>query len=934
MRVCEKVEKWMKLENISLGSVVFDKETVLFIKSQSKINKKILTIEGRSIIAVTTMLNKLFTKQENELKNTTSHSDKFVQEFIEFYEKHPSFRNGLAGQIVQLALSRAKNAYSSIPPRLMDFFCLISNIDRKAAEIVSAQLDGPSVRGMIVHKKRTAGFAERKHIVSRDKNDWKQVMKDYVDKTYKKNENFSFSVAIDASKVAKALQIDFRYNAVLGGAVDNHFIAEVINDSNHSEEALKKLKTVLHDDSIKKADEIKVAVVVFQNTGFKSPYLILASQPQTTNEVSSFSDDICSTLSEFAREQSTSERVVHFLNSANDAVSCDKAHVVQNIKDFLHGSINYLGTTDINHNGKNARTQIVGINTISSIGSYVIDIGILFMSGVPMDLIQIADWASDKLVLDLSSVKVCNKILNSQSSDLESRTVMSLTLLFQRAHLFAVNFNRNLCNKDRVQLLWASMIYFVHLDGVSIITKRNWIMGCIANCFLMMRSDVVEPHRTTSEPCEHVFGHGRSIHREYTVKVWGDIVRKLHERFRLIYKNGFQTTREPAKGYASLAKSGNDRNKKNEKNGGPIDMSDARIHNDKHAFLVWKELRIIVNETNQTMRQFLSNLGVKSFHRLSKNFKEPTGGNPEELLQDFLSCMENAERGDFEPCVGDYEDENEDNETAIGIEAKDVGDLQNDFEKKVTLGCMAEAKNTNNEDDLPSEADMDQMDMDDYAVEVRNDYQGESQNNLYKHAWPILRTLIEMKSLKEIFEADVLTAFQARESKLEFAFRCMEMNGQERGSIGKGVQGFKSLNGRYYAKTEKDTVTDLEKKEEDHTKTTEEVKRIERGRLLKLKDYDGIFVVIGVGTKFHNKWFHLSSSQERPIWPPESKKLEKKYRVHLRRIVQDKFGVANFENYNEIGDHREKEKKLQSYVAIGYLNDIEEVYNLNSIMEK
>ena len=558
------------------------------------------------------------------------------------------------------------------------------------------------------------------------------------------------------------------------------------------------------------------------------------------------------------------------------------------------------------------------------------------MSGVPMDLIRIADWASDKLVLDLSSVKVCQKIMKGQSSDVESRTVMSLTLLFQRAHVFAVNFNRDLSNKDRVQLLWASMIYFIHLDGVSIITKRNWIMGCIANCFLMMRSDVVEPHRTTSEPCEHVFGHSRSIHREYTVKVWGEIVRKLHERFRLIYKNGFQITREPGKGYASLAKSANDTAKKNTKKGGPIDMSDASILDDKHAFLIWKDLCIIVNKTNETMREFLSNLGVKSFHRLSKNFKAPNAGNPEELLQDFLLSMENAERGDFAPCTGGYEDENEDNDTAIGIEAKDVKELQNKFEKRVTLDCLEEAKNTDNEDELPSEAaDMDQMEVEDYTVEVQHDYQGESSKNLYKHAWNVLKELIELKSLKEIFEADVLTMFRSTESKLEFAFRCMEMNGQERGgSIGKGVQGFKSLNGRYYTKKEKDTVTDLEKKEEDHTKTEKELKRIERGRLLKLKDYDGIFVVIGVGAKFHNKWFHLSSTQERPVWPPESKKLEKKYKIHLRKICQDKFGVASFENYNEIGDSREKEKKLQSYVVIGDLNDIEEVYNLNSIMQK
>ena len=108
--------------------------------------------------------------------------------------------------------------------------------------------------------------------------------------------------------------------------------------------------------------------------------------------------------------------------------------------------------------------------------------------------------------------------------------------------------------------------------------------------------------------------------------------------------------------------------------------------------------------------------------------------------------------------------------------------------------------------------------------------------------------------------------------------------------------------------------------------------RIERGRLVKLKDCDGIFVVIGVGSKFHNKWFHLSNSQERPIWPPERKKVEKKYRIHLRKIFRDKYGVTNFEKYDVIGDSREK--KVKPCVAIGDLNDIEEVYNLNSIMQK
>ena len=65
-------------------------------------------------------------------------------------------------------------------------------------------------------------------------------------------------------------------------------------------------------------------------------------------------------------------------------------------------------------------------------------------------------------------------------------------------------------------------------------------MACIANCFLLMRSDVIDPHRTTSEPCEHVFGHSRSIEREFTVKGWGQIVNKLHIRFKLMFRNNFK----------------------------------------------------------------------------------------------------------------------------------------------------------------------------------------------------------------------------------------------------------------------------------------------------------------------------------------------------------------------------------------------------------
>ena len=111
-------------------------------------------------------------------------------------------------------------------------------------------------------------------------------------------------------------------------------------------------------------------------------------------------------------------------------------------------------------------------------------------------------------------------------------------------------------------------------------------MGLIINCFLMMFSDVIETHRISSGSFEYVLGHDRSIGRECNVKTWGEIVKKVHESFRLIYKNGFQQRREPKKRHASLENIGEDRSKKDVSNGLPVDMSDPMVIEDKHVLLI------------------------------------------------------------------------------------------------------------------------------------------------------------------------------------------------------------------------------------------------------------------------------------------------------------------------------------------------------------
>ena len=61
------------------------------------------------------------------------------------------------------------------------------------------------------------------------------------------------------------------------------------------------------------------------------------------------------------------------------------------------------------------------------------------------------------------------------------------------------------------------MLFFLYLDGVSVITKRNVIMGTIGTVFLLMMDDMIDINLSITESCEHTFGHIRNICKEFTV---------------------------------------------------------------------------------------------------------------------------------------------------------------------------------------------------------------------------------------------------------------------------------------------------------------------------------------------------------------------------------------------------------------------------------
>ena len=61
------------------------------------------------------------------------------------------------------------------------------------------------------------------------------------------------------------------------------------------------------------------------------------------------------------------------------------------------------------------------------------------------------------------------------------RTVRNAFLMC--VHLFAVNSEFVVQAKTRVFMLWSSLIFMLHIDGVHHATKKNWLVSTICICY-------------------------------------------------------------------------------------------------------------------------------------------------------------------------------------------------------------------------------------------------------------------------------------------------------------------------------------------------------------------------------------------------------------------------------------------------------------------
>ena len=224
-------------------------------------------------------------------------------------------------------MDKAKHgSNASTNEKVVNFVRFIDMISPKAAQAVSANIDGISKRYL---KSLNARNCKEAIIDSGEDNQNVHVrMKEAILRRKSDSSNkVAFPIAVDATKVAKILEVSQPMKGIVDGAYPQH----IVDISGKSKEEVKamlngtKINNKESDDPpliIELADEIKVAVMTFQDSpSGVAPTEVVAARPQSNNE----SNDFIKFMESAALAAANAAEVspMSFKNIACDGVSCE-----------------------------------------------------------------------------------------------------------------------------------------------------------------------------------------------------------------------------------------------------------------------------------------------------------------------------------------------------------------------------------------------------------------------------------------------------------------------------------------------------------------------------------------------------------------------------------------------------------------------------------
>ena len=878
----------------------------------SKTSNALLSGRGLTLKNTIILQNKYYNGVKKSIANSKTGFvpgvDKFLTEFNNHYTSGKSdFKDSLLVNLMKCYVAKVNGCSNPVmATKVLNFFmAMAAGGDRRSFEYVSGNLCGVSLR----HVKRVISSKRGPPFMNMSTNEIVALVKSQIALVRKNSGNSTrrvvFSLGIDATVLVKAWQYSKSLEAIIGGASPNHCID--VNGLT-PEEVLKLLEECVDGRHGAIADEVKVAVLSYQNTPANMcPYFVLVGLPQTLNQSNDFGEMVINSCNTAVLEDGNSA----IINESTDGVSCEVEWNKKLTLDYLDGKKNYISLPDTNHNVKNSRYQLIGGSSAATIGSFVFDPWLLKEAGVAKELIRVEDYASDVCVLRLASASTVKKIIDLDSKDTGNVSVTILSLMFMRMRSYAVN-SRTATWDERATMSYAALLWFTsfHTSGSTMMAnKRNMILETVGVLFLVTRSDVSQPRRCTSESNEHTYGCWRQILREFNMEQLIRIVCKNKIRNDAIFESNLVTSRSrnTFKGYQQSFPEFIESLKKasaslNDCECGPVEI-DLTM---PAANQLWEEVDGIMKATNAWMKPFLAKYGVEEGNGLSPFAVDiDSTSDLRKIIGDFFKTPKKDLRDNYltVSILNDIDDDGTnfcetEKEATVppAIIAYHAEDISKSFQHLDAIHCEDDAScdDDNGNEDIIRDTTL--VELSTLAVEQQF-ADGDVSNGAFlefkkmlmcddTNVGPYCLRVIELLQLGKIEKGSSKSDAKSKSLK-------------QRWFTAKGKKGV----GQHNSKNDIDPIGEV---------------WIERDSLITMKCKRGkgnetieYYRVLAVFTKYYNKWF-VATDESRFIWNKDSKK------VRILARMMSKCGSS----YHEMKLEKDGTFGPQSVFCTKYMCDI------------
>jgi len=207
-------------------------------------------------------------EEYREKRKVTSLQDssKFIKQFEVFYRKFPQFENSMVCDLVKHVMNRWNGKTNHhLTPALRDMYMVLYQLKPKAADIVAANLEGPSFRNIL--KAQQSELTEKTYqynILYMELDDVTKSIVDVVKAKYSAStDTIAVSLSIDASALAPLIQYDPSRGIYVGASYPNHCIPALEKTKEEFERIIADCKDPAN--VLRIASEVKLAMMVFQD---------------------------------------------------------------------------------------------------------------------------------------------------------------------------------------------------------------------------------------------------------------------------------------------------------------------------------------------------------------------------------------------------------------------------------------------------------------------------------------------------------------------------------------------------------------------------------------------------------------------------------------------------------------------------------------------